>query len=71
MLSKYGIRVTHKPTDLCAKDPLKDEEKSGVVYRVNCEECSSLYVGENTGVQSEDMKPTRTYELICLRLGTL
>ncbi len=31
---------------MLAKDPLKNEEKSGVVYRVNCEECSSYYVGE-------------------------
>ncbi len=52
MLAKYGIRVAHKPTKtLCsqlmlAKGPLKDDEKSGVAYRVNCEECSSYYVGE-------------------------
>ncbi len=31
---------------MLAKDPLKDEEKSGVVYGVNCEGCSSYYVGE-------------------------
>ncbi len=47
MLAKYGIRVAHKPTKqlrsqlMLAKDPLKDEEKSGVVYRVNSEECRS------------------------------
>ncbi len=33
---------------MLAKDPLKDEENSGVVYRVNCEECSSYYVGETS-----------------------
>ncbi len=54
MLAKYGIRVAHKPTKtlrsqlMLAKDPLKDEEKSGVVCRVNCEECSSYYVGETS-----------------------
>ncbi len=44
MLAKYGIGVAHKPTKtlrnqlMLSKDPLKDEKKSGVVYRVNCEE---------------------------------
>ncbi len=33
---------------MLAKDPLKDEEKSGVLYRVNCEECSSYNVGETS-----------------------
>ncbi len=51
MLAKYGIRVAHKLTKtlrsqlMLAKDPLKDEEKSGVVYRVNCKHCSSYFVG--------------------------
>ncbi len=54
MLAKYGIRVAYKPTKtlscqlMLAKGPLKDEEKSGVVYRVNCEECGSYYVGETS-----------------------
>ncbi len=54
MLAKYGIRVAHKPTKtlrsqlMLAKDPLKDEEKSVVVHRVNCEECSSYYIGETS-----------------------
>ncbi len=33
---------------MLAKDPLKDEEKSGVLNRVNCEECSSYYFGETS-----------------------
>ncbi len=43
MLAKYGIRVTHKLTKqlrsqlMLAKDLLKDEEKSGVMYHVNSE----------------------------------
>ncbi len=54
MLAKYGTRVARKQTKtlrsqlMLAKDPLKDEEKSGVVHRVNYEECSSYYVGETS-----------------------
>ncbi len=56
MLAKYGITVAHKQTKtprsqlMLAKDPLKDEEKSDVVYRVNCEDCSSYYVGDDKNV---------------------
>ncbi len=53
MLAKYGIRVVHQQTNSAQpaharKGPVKDEEKSGVVNRVNCEECSSYYFGETS-----------------------
>ncbi len=50
MLAMYGIRVTRKPTKyremMKPKDTLMDEEKLGVLCRLDCEECSSFYVGE-------------------------
>ncbi len=80
MLAKYGIRVAHKPTKtlrnrfMLAKDQLEDEEKSDVVYRVNCEECSSYYVNASDDKNARTqvcMIPTHTYGHIFLRLDTL
>ncbi len=59
MLAKYGIRAARKSTKalrnqlMLAKDPLKDEEKSGVVY---CEECSSYYVGGTSKRLSQSLR---------------
>ncbi len=80
MLAKYGIRVAHKPTKtlrnqpMLAKDQLKDEEKPGVVYRVNCEESNSYYVKASDDKNARTqvcMIPTHTYGHIFLRLDTL
>ena len=54
----YGCNAFHKPRNtlrqlLCApKDPAKNEDKTGVVYMINCEgegkdtPCTSTYIGE-------------------------
>ncbi len=52
MLAMYGIRVTHRPTKnremMKPKDTLMNEEKLGVLCRLDCEECSSFYAGETS-----------------------
>ena len=34
------------------KDPIQKEQKSGVIYQINCKECDKEYIGE-TGRQLE------------------
>ena len=59
IFGKYNLEVAHQPTrklrsELCnLKDKKTAHEKSGVVYRVDCNNCEAKYVGE-TGRQVRD-----------------
>ena len=56
---KYDIKVAHKPSKtiknkIChLKDKRKNLDKAGVVYQVDCNQCSAKYIGE-TGRQTRD-----------------
>ena len=56
---RYNLEVAHQPTrklrsELChLKDKKTPQEKSGVVYKIDCENCDEKYVGE-TGRQVRD-----------------
>ena len=59
IFKKYDVEVAHQPTrklrsELChLKDKKTSQEKSGVVYKIDCEDCNAKYVGE-TGRQVRD-----------------
>ena len=52
LLQPHGITVAHKPTKALqnilskAKDPVAQEEKTGVIYNVQCKDCKTHYVGQ-------------------------
>ena len=52
LLAPHGIRLAHRPaqtlrvTLMQTKDPLRDEEKTGLIYEVPCGDCDGVYVGE-------------------------
>ena len=52
ILNKANIRVAYKPVKkikdaiVHPKDPLKKEDRAGVVYRVSCDECDASYIGQ-------------------------
>ena len=52
VVNKIGIRVAMKPYNTIGrflpslKDPLKDHEKSCLVYQVPCLDCDSIYIGQ-------------------------
>ncbi|CAN7951170.1 unnamed protein product, partial [Ixodes pacificus] len=60
-----GIRTTFKPhiklRDLISKpkDPTPPESQSGVVYKVNCQDCDKCYIGETGRKQSTRLKEHR------------
>ena len=60
---KYGISTCFKPHQtlrqllVTPKDKAKVQEQPGVVYRIPCEECNKVYVGETKrtlGERSEE-----------------
>ena len=59
ILRKYDIKLAHKPTRTLKHEltHLKDKQpafnKAGVVYKLDCNECDAVYVGE-TGRQVKD-----------------
>ena len=59
IFKNYGVKMSHKPTkslknQLChLKDKRKNQEKSGVIYKLCCNNCDAVYVGE-TGRQVQD-----------------
>ena len=52
ILKSHGITTTNHPHQTLRnfvvhpKDKVKDEEKTNLIYRVPCKNCSSSYVGE-------------------------
>jgi len=52
ILKSHGITTTNHPHQMLRnfvvhpKDKVKDEEKTNLIYRVPCKNCSSSYVGE-------------------------
>ena len=56
ILRSTSVQVAMKPQQTLRqllvrpKDKLKPEEKSGVVYKIDCEDCSASYIGQ-TGRQ--------------------
>ena len=59
ILNQYNIKLSHKPTkilknELChLKDKRKPPDKAGVIYKLSCKECDSVYIGE-TGRQLKE-----------------
>ena len=59
LFKRYNLEVAHLPTrklrsEIChLKDKKTPQEKAGVVYRIDCENCDARYVGE-TGRQVRD-----------------
>ena len=59
IFKKYDLKVAHQPTrklrnELCRlKDRRPVQERAGVVYKLDCEDCDAKYVGE-TGRQVRD-----------------
>ena len=64
-LLPLGIRTTFKPhiklRDLISKpkDPTPPESQSGVVYKVNCQDCDKCYIGETGRKRSTRLKEHR------------
>ena len=62
MFGKYGISTALKPHQtlrqllVAPKDKTKTEDKSGVVYRVPCDTCDKVYVGETKRTLGERLK---------------
>ena len=62
-MKKYNIKIGHRPTKTLRNDlsHLKDKpsnfQKAGVVYKLKCQNCPKIYIGE-TGRQVRD----RMYE---------
>ena len=62
IMKSHGISCSHKPfqklRDLLVhpKDKLKPLEQSGVIYKVPCKQCDSVYVGETGRVLSVRIK---------------
>ena len=52
ILGSTGVKVAMKPHKTLKqvlvrpKDKVTDEEKSGVVYQINCKECEASYIGQ-------------------------
>ena len=52
ILRPLGIGIAHKPvqtlrtTVMRVKDNLPDQEKSGVIYKIDCKDCQKHYIGE-------------------------
>ena len=59
ILKQYNIKLAHKPTrtlkhELChLKDKRLTQDAAGVIYRLDCNDCDAVYVGE-TGRQVKD-----------------
>ena len=59
MFKKFDRKIVHKPTNtiknqLChLKDRRKNVDKAGVVYQLDCTQCTAKYIGE-TGRQAKD-----------------
>ena len=62
MFSNYGISTCFKPHQtlrqllVAPKDKTKVQEQSGVVYRIPCEGCNKVYVGETKRTLGERLK---------------
>ncbi|XP_072025293.1 uncharacterized protein [Amphiura filiformis] len=62
ILGSYGVSVVFKPHQtlrqllVAPKDKPREEDKSGVVYRVPCEGCEKVYVGETKRTLGERLK---------------
>ena len=56
---KFDVKIAHKPTNtikdkIChLKDKRKNLDKAGVVYELDCNQCTAKYIGE-TGRQTRD-----------------
>ena len=54
LLGKHDITVSHKPVRTVAsffkkpKDPQNKESERGVVYRIDCINCSAVYIGQTS-----------------------
>ena len=52
LLTPYGLRLAHKPahtirtTLMRPKDPLTEDEKTGLIYCIPCNDCDKVYIGE-------------------------
>ena len=54
LLGKHNIKVSHKPVRTVAsffkkkKDPQSKESERGVVYRIDCNNCSAVHTGQTS-----------------------
>jgi len=64
ILKPHRIGIAHKPDNtlrgqlMNPKDKVHHNQQSGVIYRINCNDCPQYYVGEygvkwNTGIRCE------------------
>ena len=69
VLKRFDINLAHKPTrtlknELChLKDKRIVNDRSGVVYGLDCNDCSAIYVGE-TGRQVKDRMKEHQADII-------
>jgi quinol monooxygenase YgiN len=69
MLRKYGIQVAHRPNAtmrtkvMQAKDRLRPEDKSNIIYDIKCNDCPQHYVGET----SKQLKSRLHEHQLCVR----
>ena len=67
MFSNYGISTCFKPHQtlrqllVAPKDKTKVQKQSGVVYRIPCEGCNKVYVGETKRTLGEHVKEHTAY----------
>ncbi|XP_039211043.1 uncharacterized protein LOC120313319 isoform X1 [Crotalus tigris] len=54
LLAPYNVSVAHRPKQtlrskiMNPKEPLPNGQRLSVVYRINCKDCASNYIGETT-----------------------
>lgn len=55
----HGISVAYKPTKTLhnilskQKEPMAPEEKTGLIYNIQCDDCNSHHVGQTGGRLAE------------------
>ena len=80
VLGKYSIPTYFKPTNTLRqllvkpKDPVDKENVVGLVYKIKCEECEALYVGETErslqSKLSEHRRPSSTSSEVAKHIHT-
>ena len=72
VFKKHGVQTYHKPFNTLRaqlvhpKDPTPAEKKSGVIYKINCNECDGDYIGEtarNLGARVKEHMSTKRARL--------
>ena len=67
VLSKFNITLANGSTNtlkksLCKlKDDIKQQDRSGTVYRIDCSDCSQQYIGETGKNTCDRIKEHQSY----------